>query len=887
MALMEEEGAVFMPEGGDGVVEGDGDEEEETWRIVGRFLTQKMVKLDFMRQVLASVWQPVRGVQVTEIQRGLFLFVFFHKTDVEYVLNGGPWAFENNALVCREVLDGVNPVDVELDMIDMWVQLHDMPKGYTSHAILEQAGNFLGSFVKHDDRFEGAPWLTFHRIRVSISVDRPLRRRMRLMKRDGTTAWVNFRYERLHKFCYFCGCMGHLHTFCIHAREAGIPVERYLYGPDLRAGGSRSAPRAVGDSWLVPVGGKPRPLGVKPRVVDGGQGSGGVTPTSMSEDEVVVATAKRRRHGTEGGEDDGNDEIVGLASSKKPDFVFLMETKVPRIHAERIRVTLGYEGLFYVDNDALSGGMTLLWKKNNTVRLLSYSQSHIDVEVSLFNKIWRMTCIYGIPERSRREETWDLLGTLKTRSLLPWVVIGDFNNLLYQHEKKGGNPYPNSLLRGFGDAVDDCGLVQMPMRGHQYTWQKGKGTPNWIEERLDKALITNDWGLLNENACLENIRTRASDHSILFLSINAFCMPRRRGSRKFRFEMAWLLDEGCKEVVQTAWQEGRTEGLLHCQQLCGEKLMQWGGDQFHRFGKRINHLQRRQDAIRNRQDMVALVEYQQIENTMRRVEAQEDVKKIFISTIKCDAGNWVEGDYMHAAIQNYFENIFASNGLSCDDPLFGVLTPRVTLEQNMMLDRPFETNEVKEALFSMYPDKAPGPDGLNPGFYQQFWEIVGGHVSGFIMNALNSCVFPEGLNDTNIVLVPKKEMHEIVADLRPIALSNVVYRIMAKMIANRMKTLMGGLISESQSAFIPGRLITDNILVAAEVGHYLNRKQCGVVGWSALKLDMSNAYDRMEWSFLERMLTVMGFSEKWIKLIIMCVTTVNYTVMVNGIAGGM
>ncbi|XP_019174291.1 PREDICTED: uncharacterized protein LOC109169860 [Ipomoea nil] len=507
-----------------------------------------------------------------------------------------------------------------------------------------------------------------------------------------------------------------------------------------------------------------------------------------------------------------------------------METKVPRIHAERIRVTLGYEGLFYVDNDGLSGGMALLWKKNNTVRFLSYSQSHIDAEVSLFNKLWRMTCIYGIPERGRREETWDLLGTLKTRSLLPWVVIGDFNNLLYQHEKKGGNPYPNSLLRGFGDALDDCGLMQMPMRGHQYTWQKGKGTPNWIEERLDKALITNDWGLLNENAMLENIRTRASDHSILFLSINAICMPRRRGPRKFRFEMAWLLDEGCKGVVETAWQEGRTEGLLHCQQLCGEKLMRWGGDQFHKFGKRINHLQRRQDAIRNRRDLVALAEYQQIENTMKR---------------------------------NYFENIFASNELSCNDPLFGVLTPRVTLEQNVMLDRPFETNEVKETLFSMYPDKAPGPDGLNPGFYQQFWGIVGGDVSGFVINALNSCVFPEGLNDTNIVLIPKKEMPETVADLRPIALSNVIYRIMAKMIANRMKTLMGGLISESQSAFIPGRLITDNILVAAEVGHYLNRKQCGIVGWSALKLDMSKAYDRMEWNFLERMLTVMGFSEKW------------------------
>ncbi|XP_019172758.1 PREDICTED: uncharacterized protein LOC109168171 [Ipomoea nil] len=514
-----------------------------------------------------------------------------------------------------------------------------------------------------------------------------------------------------------------------------------------------------------------------------------------------------------------------------------METKVPRIHAERIRVTFGYEGLFYVDNDGLSGGMALLWKKNNTVSLLSYSQSHIDVEVSLFNKLWRMTCLYGIPEQNRREETWDLLGTLKNRSLLPWVVIGDFNNLLYQHEKKGGNPYPNSLLRGFGDAVDGCGLLQMPMRGHQFTWEKGKGTPNWIEERLDKALITNDWGVMNENAWLENIRTRASDHSILFLSINAMCMPRGRGPRRFRFEMVWLLDEGCKEVVETAWQEGRTEGLLYCQQLCEEKLMRWGGggDQFHKFGKRIKQLQQRQDTIRNRQDLVALAEYQQIENSLKQIETQEDV--FWRQRAK---QHWLRG----ADANTKFYHRYAS------------------------------------------AHKAPGPDGLNSGFYQQFWEVVGGDVSDFITNALNSCVFPEGLNDTNIVLIPKKEVPETVADLKPIALSNVIYRVMAKMIANTMKTLMGGLISESQSAFIPGRLITDNILVADEVGHYLNRKQCGVVGWSALKLDMLKAYDRMEWTFLERMLTVMGFSEKWIKLIMLCVTTVNYTIMVNDMAGG-
>ncbi|XP_019179708.1 PREDICTED: uncharacterized protein LOC109174921 [Ipomoea nil] len=143
---------------------------------------------------------------------------------------------------------------------------------------------------------------------------------------------------------------------------------------------------------------------------------------------------------------------------------------------------------------------------------------------------------------------------------------------------------------------------------------------------------------------------------------------------------------------------------------------------------------------------------------------------------------------------------------------------------------------------------------MNPGFYQEYWDNVGEDVSKFIVNCLNSGSLPEGLNDTNVVLIPKKDVPETVADMRPIALSNVLYRIMAKVIANRMKPLMGNLISEAQSAFIPGRLITDNILIAAEVRHYLNKKQCGRKGWAALKLDMAKAYDRMEWQFLRRML---------------------------------
>ncbi|XP_019150238.1 PREDICTED: uncharacterized protein LOC109147056 [Ipomoea nil] len=236
-------------------------------------------------------------------------------------------------------------------------------------------------------------------------------------------------------------------------------------------------------------------------------------------------------------------------------------------------------------------------------------------------------------------------------------------------------------------------------------------------------------------------------------------------------------------------------------------------------------------------------------------------KKNAITKVMNDNGDWIEGDAMRHVILNYYRGIFSSSSLTVNDDFFESIQPRVTAAQNEGLLRPFEESEIKAALFSMYPDKAPGPDGMNPGFYQHFWDVVGSDVSSFIVNCLNNCSLPNRLNETNIILIPKKKTPEMVSDYRPIALSNVVYRVMAK------------------SAFISERLITDNILIAAEVGHYLNRKQCGLAGWGALKLDMAKAYDHMEWSFLQRMLRALGFDDRWVELLMMCVTTVSYSVL--------
>lgn len=132
------------------------------------------------------------------------------------------------------------------------------------------------------------------------------------------------------------------------------------------------------------------------------------------------------------------------------------------------------------------------------------------------------------------------------------------------------------------------------------------------------------------------------------------------------------------------------------------------------------------------------------------------------------------------------------------------------------------------------------------------------------------------------MLIPKKAKPETLSDLRPIALCNVLYEIVSKVLANRLKPLLSKLISESQSAFITGRLITDNIMLAFETQHFLKRKKQGKVGFGALKLDMSKAYDRLEWGFLIGIMKKMGFCDHWMHLIWNCITTTELYILLNG-----
>ena len=207
---------------------------------------------------------------------------------------------------------------------------------------------------------------------------------------------------------------------------------------------------------------------------------------------------------------------------------------------------------------------------------------------------------------------------------------------------------------------------------------------------------------------------------------------------------------------------------------------------------------------------------------------------------------------------------------------------KVSIDDNHALTTPFTENEFQEAIFNMHQDKSSRPDGLNPAFYHRIWNELGGEIFTIASSWLASGSFPHELNVIHIILAPKGDNPAIMKDLRPISLCNVLYKIISKVLANRLGPLIDKWIYPEQAAFILSCSIMDNALTTFEILHYMCCKHKGKTCDVALKLDASKAFDSVSWSYLQTILNKLGFCSQWVTWMMMCIQTVKYHVIFNG-----
>ncbi|KAA3472023.1 reverse transcriptase [Gossypium australe] len=459
----------------------------------------------------------------------------------------------------------------------------------------------------------------------------------------------------------------------------------------------------------------------------------------------------------------------------------------------------------------------------------------------------------------------------------PWLIMGDFNAILSPTDKKS----PTTLGKRcdlFGNFVDSCELQDLQFIGPPFTWQRGK-----ILVRLDRALVNDEWMDTFPQSIVHHLTRIKSDHRPLLL-ITKGDNPISKG-RPFRFLAGWTLHNNFSNFVKGKWEfkGNMTESLNNFTAF----VKDWNRDVYGFLGNKKRKLMRSLNNIQKALEISdsdhLIKKERETRDELENVLDHEDI--LWRQKARCD---WLQlGDrntkfYHSRTVKrrkfNRIMSLRVDNGDWCSDQnilqkkaveFFGELYgevptisratsknsfPHLKPSEIMLLETPISNEEIKKAMFDMAPLKAPGSDGYHALFFQSQWDTLGNDVCQWVKSVFEGRPIEPELNNTLIVLIPKKESPEDFSQFRPISLCSVLYKLVMKVIANRFKVVLPKLISQEQAGFIAGWNIFDNIILAQEVIHSMRCNRTGRQ-WMAIKLDLEKAYDRVSWEFINTSLT--------------------------------
>jgi ribonuclease HI len=613
--------------------------------------------------------------------------------------------------------------------------------------------------------------------------------------------------------------------------------------------------------------------------------------------------------------------LKNIISQHKPDIILLSE---PWMDIEDLpRRWLVNLNLKCFASNTRPHNLPNLWclcKLSLTPTILASSDQHVTFTITDNNNTLAFSAIYASTNYLTRRTLWNELNSLQAQHDLPWCFLGDFNVIMGAHEHRSRSTPARLPIAEFQSWTDSFNLIHLHTKGAAFTWSNGRGGNRHTERRLDRVVCNQRWLDLCCVSTVNTISKLRSDHFPILLD---FQLSMTSFASQFKFMKMWSLHPSCKDVISDSWNSvvvGCPMFVLS-QKLKSlkAKLKTWNKECFGNVNEMVTaaelHLQQVQMQIQVRGHNDTLLQEEKtasanLEDALSKQEAfwQEKARltwhlegdrntKYFhrlakiktstkhITSLQDGATIITDQNRISDHVVNFYKNLFCANVVLQDSVLAEDVIPSlVNDDTNAILTMLPSHSEIKAAVFALNKDSAPGPDGFGAFFFQNYWDIVKTDVINAVLEFFTSSWILPGFNSNIIALLPKFPEAASIDQFRPIAMANFKFKIISKILADRLASIMPNIISEEQKGFIHGRDIRDCLCIASEAANFLHNKSFG--GNLALKIDIAKAFDTLDWNFLLKVLKTFGFNDIFCNWIHVILKSAFLSISINGKSHG-
>ncbi|CAL5097923.1 unnamed protein product [Urochloa decumbens] len=679
-------------------------EEQPRWFAMARFYSSQSSKGLF--DEMAKAWNADRALQVQGLENNRSIIEFESEQMYTYVINGGPWRHKGNALIVVPY-DGLRrPSEVVIDAVNVWVRFYDVPIQLRTAAfstVLARMGHFKWQCPEDEEEASGEEDEDDEEEAKKKRKFGEWMRKSPLKRGASRQLVVPAAPTKVNRALNFSG-----HQL---AKLQAASSATHSNGGKRKHTGGVTSPGEKGETT------ERSPLKLPWKVSN---------ELSKSVQQMLVSESDMRKK-----EPEARDRVSGLFSYAGSGGQSLSEVDLIQGRDKEVETVSIFDKLKAAKAAKAMLGMV----KKGALKVLARARTWVSTrrrKETPTSEPWRATFIYGEPRVEDRHRTWEILQRLKTRSNDPWVVVGDFNEVLWQYEHFSETKRGERQMEAFRDTLDMCGLRDIGFAGIPWTYDNKKSGQRNVKVRLDRGVANQDWLDRFPDASVFHLTSPCSDHCPLLVSVLQEPQT-QRVERQAYYEIMWEREASLDDCVKEAWEREHTAGDLGDINVALKGMMRslksWSSE---KFGSIRKELERMRAALAQLQAMNQ--DEQAIKAAIR--EMNELLYREEMLWLQRSRVDWLrEGDrntkFFHQKAtwrkrRNQISKLKDEDG-----------------------NWPFSDQEISDALFQIGPIKAPGPDGFPARFFQRNWELMKEDVTEAVKRFFTTGKMPEGKTDAH------------------------------------------------------------------------------------------------------------------------------------------